>query len=115
MITGLISAFTAEHRRRPAHLRRRQRSGRGEAQRGRQLRRLRRGARGAAEAGLDPATADALVENYEDAQLKALKIAFLFAAFLVLASFWTTRRLPTQRFDELQAGPDPPLAEPVTV
>jgi EmrB/QacA subfamily drug resistance transporter len=62
--------------------------------------------------GIDPATADALVENYEDAQLKALKTAFLFAAFLVLASFWTTRRLPTQRFDELQAGPDPPLVEP---
>ncbi len=61
--------------------------------------------------GIDSATADALVENYEDAQLKALKTAFLFAAFLVLASFWTTRRLPTQRFDELQAGPDPPLAE----
>jgi EmrB/QacA subfamily drug resistance transporter len=63
--------------------------------------------------GVDPATVDALVENYEDAQLEALKTAFLFAAFLVLASFWTTRRLPTQRFDELQAGPDPPLAEPV--
>jgi MFS family permease len=62
--------------------------------------------------GIDPTTTDALVENYEDAQLKALKTAFLFAAFLVLASFWTTRRLPTQRFDELQAGPDPPLSEP---
>jgi EmrB/QacA subfamily drug resistance transporter len=63
--------------------------------------------------GIDPATADALVENYEGAQLKALKTAFLFAAFLVLASFWTARRLPTQRFDQLQAGPDPPPAEPV--
>jgi EmrB/QacA subfamily drug resistance transporter len=62
--------------------------------------------------GIDPATANALVENYEDAQLKALKTAFLFAAFLILASFWSTRRLPTQRFEELQAGPDPPLAEP---
>jgi len=67
---------------------------------------------GATSAGVDPATVDALVENYEDAQLTALKTAFLFAAFLVLASFWTTRRLPTQRFDQLQAGPDPPLAEP---
>ena len=63
-------------------------------------------------AGLDTATVDALVGHYEDAQLKALKTAFLFAAFLVLASFWTTRRLPTQRFDQLQAGPDPPRAEP---
>jgi EmrB/QacA subfamily drug resistance transporter len=70
---------------------------------------------GARAAGLPPATVDALVENYEDAQLTALKTAFLFAALLVLASFWTTRRLPTQRFDELQAGPDPPLAEPATV
>jgi MFS family permease len=68
---------------------------------------------GAAAAGLGPATIDALVENYEDAQLTALKTAFLFAALLVLASLWTTRRLPTQRFEELQGGPDPPLAEPV--
>jgi EmrB/QacA subfamily drug resistance transporter len=65
--------------------------------------------------GIDSTTIDALVENYEDAQLKALKTAFLFAAFLVLASLWTTRRLPTQRFDELQAGPDPPLTEPAIV
>jgi MFS family permease len=67
---------------------------------------------GATAAGLGPNTVDALVSNYEDAQLTALKTAFLFAAFLVLASFWSTRRLPTQRFEQLQAGPDPPLAEP---
>jgi MFS family permease len=64
---------------------------------------------GAEAAGLDAATTDALVENYEDAQLKALKTAFLFAAFLSLASFWSTRRLPDRRFDELETGPDPPL------
>jgi len=63
----------------------------------------------AAEEGIDPATTDALVENYEDAQLAALKTAFLFAALLTLASLWSTRRLPSQRFDEMQAGPDPPL------
>jgi EmrB/QacA subfamily drug resistance transporter len=67
---------------------------------------------GAEAAGVDPGSVDALVENYEDAQLKSLKTAFLFAAFLVLASLWTTRRLPTQRFEELQTGADPPLAEP---
>jgi EmrB/QacA subfamily drug resistance transporter len=67
---------------------------------------------GAEAAGLAPATVDSLVSHYEDAQLKALKTAFLFAAFLVIASFWTTRRLPDRRFDELQAGPDPPIAEP---
>ena len=61
-------------------------------------------------AGVDSATTDALVEHYEDAQLKALKLAFLFAAFLTLASFWATRQLPTRRFDELQSGPDPPLS-----
>jgi predicted MFS family arabinose efflux permease len=67
---------------------------------------------GAGAAGLGPKTVDALVSNYEDAQLTALKTAFLFAAFLVLASLWTTRRLPERRFEELAAGRDPPLAEP---
>jgi Na+/melibiose symporter-like transporter len=67
---------------------------------------------GATRAGLDPATVDALVNDYEDAQLEALKLAFLFAAFLTVASFWFTRRLPTRRFAELQSGADPPLAEP---
>ncbi len=67
---------------------------------------------GAEAAGLDATTSAALVENYEDAQLKALKTAFLFAAFLTLASFWSTRRLPERRFDQLQAGPDPPAPEP---
>lgn len=65
--------------------------------------------------GIDQASADALVENYEDAQLKALKTAFLFAAFLVVASFWSTRRLPTQRFEQQQTDSDPPpTAEPAT-
>jgi EmrB/QacA subfamily drug resistance transporter len=67
---------------------------------------------GATEAGLDAATTDALVENYEDAQIEALKTAFLFAAFLTACSFWSTRRLPDRRFDELQAGPDPPPLDP---
>ena len=49
-----------------------------------------------------------LVEHYEDAQLDALKTAFLFAALIVLASFWATRRLPSRRFAELESGPDPP-------
>jgi EmrB/QacA subfamily drug resistance transporter len=70
---------------------------------------------GAEAAGLAPATVDSLVSHYEDAQLTALKTAFLFAAFLVVASFWMTRRLPTQRFEQLQAGPDPPRAEPLAV
>ncbi len=60
--------------------------------------------------GLDPATTDALVADYEDAQLQALKVAFLAAAFLILASLFFTRNLPTKRFDELQADTGPPAA-----
>jgi Na+/melibiose symporter-like transporter len=63
---------------------------------------------GATEAGVEPATVDAVVEHYEDAQLNALKTALLFAGLIVLASFFATRRLPTRRFDELESGPDPP-------
>ena len=51
---------------------------------------------------------DALVDGYEDAQLDALKTAFLFAAFIVTASFWATRRLPTRPFAEVQSGTHPP-------
>ncbi|HEX5894370.1 MAG TPA: hypothetical protein VFY33_06050, partial [Solirubrobacterales bacterium] len=68
----------------------------------------------AAQAGLDDETTDALVENYEDAQLESLKIAFLFAALIVLASFWTTRNLPARRFEELATGAGPPAAEPAS-
>jgi len=68
---------------------------------------------GAEAAGLDRPTSDALVGHYEDAQLNALKLAFLFAGFLVVASFWPARRLPTQRFEQLQTGSDPPRAATV--
>jgi len=114
VITGLVAAFTANVAADP-------RLG---AEVGEELElRLSAGAsfvpaaevRAAASAeGLDPATADALVESYEDAQLDALKTAFLFAAFLALAAFWATRRLPTRRLGEPQArgevatGGDPP-------
>jgi EmrB/QacA subfamily drug resistance transporter len=62
----------------------------------------------ATEAGGDPETVDAIVEGYEEAQLDALKLAFLFAAFIVLASFLPTRRLPGARFEELEAARGPP-------
>ncbi len=65
----------------------------------------------AEEGGVDQPTAEALVSDYEDAQLKALKLAFLTAAFLTLASFLATRRLPTQRFDELEAAGSAPPGE----
>jgi MFS family permease len=62
----------------------------------------------AREAGLDPTTVRHLVAEYEDAQLAALKIGFLGAALLVVASFLATSRLPTKRFDELEADTGPP-------
>ncbi|MGE5281713.1 MAG: MFS transporter [Chloroflexota bacterium] len=67
---------------------------------------------GSEAAGVDPSTTDAVVENYEDAQLKALKTAFLFAAFLTLAAFRWTRRLPTRRFEEIESGAGPPGLDP---
>ena len=64
----------------------------------------------ATDEGVPTETVDALVTEYEDAQLQALKIAFLFASFIVLAAFLATRRLPTRKFAELESGPDPPPA-----
>jgi len=66
----------------------------------------------AEEAGLDAATADSLVAHYEDAQINALKTAFLFAGLLVLASFFATRNLPSERFEEIEAARPPPAAAP---
>jgi len=56
----------------------------------------------ATDAGLDSQTTTALVEDYEEAQIEALKLAFLCAALLVLAALFTTGSLPTKRFDELE-------------
>jgi EmrB/QacA subfamily drug resistance transporter len=57
----------------------------------------------AKKAGLGGGEVSELVSDYEEAQLEALKTALLFAAFLVLASFFATRNLPARRFDELAA------------
>jgi EmrB/QacA subfamily drug resistance transporter len=46
--------------------------------------------------GVDEATTAELVSDYEDAQLSALKTAFLFAAGLVGIAFFGTRRLPRE-------------------
>ena len=50
----------------------------------------------AQEAGLDEPTTEALVEDYESAQLQALKTGLLAAAFLALLSLAFTRDLPHQ-------------------
>jgi MFS family permease len=60
--------------------------------------------------GLDATTTNALVQDYEEAQLDALRIAFLAAAALALASMFFTGNLPTQRFDQLQADTRAPPA-----
>jgi Na+/melibiose symporter-like transporter len=52
----------------------------------------------ARDAGVPQATATELVSDYEDAQIAALKTAFLCAALLVLASFLATRGLPARVF-----------------
>ena len=45
--------------------------------------------------GLDAATTAAIVDDYESAQLQALKTGLLLAAFLALGSLATTRGLPS--------------------
>ncbi|HET8757606.1 MAG TPA: MFS transporter [Solirubrobacteraceae bacterium] len=53
--------------------------------------------RSAAEAaGVDAATTDALVADYADSQLKALKTGLLVAALLSFAAFLSTGNLPTR-------------------
>ena len=52
---------------------------------------------GAVEAGLEDPEVEALVDDYEDAQLRALKTALLFAGFITLGSFAGTRNLPRER------------------
>ena len=51
---------------------------------------------GLADAGVPEAEAQAIVEDYEDAQLQALKVGLLAAAFLALVSLSTTKGLPSE-------------------
>jgi EmrB/QacA subfamily drug resistance transporter len=64
----------------------------------------------AQQAGIDQATADALVSDYADAQLRALKTGLLVAALLAFAAVLAAGSLPSTR-----AGPRaaPPSREPV--
>jgi MFS family permease len=57
--------------------------------------------------GVEDETVQVLVESYEESQLRALKIALLFAGLLVLGSFVFTRDLPNRKFSEIQAELDP--------
>ncbi|OWY61122.1 hypothetical protein B7486_65480, partial [cyanobacterium TDX16] len=49
------------------------------------------------DAGLDDAQTKALVEDYEDAQLFALKTGLLAAALAAVAAFAGTGNLPSQK------------------
>jgi EmrB/QacA subfamily drug resistance transporter len=51
----------------------------------------------ATDAGLDEASTTALVEDYEDAQLAALKAGLLIAGFVVVAAFFFTSGLPSRK------------------
>jgi hypothetical protein len=59
-------------------------------------------------AGLDSDTTAALVEDYEAAQLRALKVGLLASALLVLLSLPFTRNLPSGKQPE-----DTDTTEPV--
>ena len=48
----------------------------------------------ATDAGLSPEEVDAVVEDYEDSQIDALKQAFLGASFFALFAFWIAGDLP---------------------
>jgi EmrB/QacA subfamily drug resistance transporter len=65
---------------------------------------------GALDAGVDPATTDALVEDYEDAQLVALKAGLLASAAIALVALLLTGGLPSRR-----PGADEPEATGVPV
>ena len=58
-------------------------------------------------AGLDPATTQAVVEDYEQAQLTALKAGLLLAALIALASLAFTKDLPSS----VPAGEEDAAAE----
>jgi EmrB/QacA subfamily drug resistance transporter len=63
---------------------------------------------GAQEAGIDAATTEQLVLEYENSQLQALKTALLVAAVLALMAFPFTRHLPGDPLSAPRAGPAEP-------
>jgi Na+/melibiose symporter-like transporter len=72
----------------------------------------------AKDAGLPPRQVDAVVSDYNDAQVEALKTALLAASFFVLVGAWFARTLPNEplpKEDEEEAEPDtaPPELEAV--
>jgi MFS family permease len=65
----------------------------------------------ATDAGISSAEVEALVEDYEDAQIRALKLGLLVAALLGLMALPLSGGLPAKRLDELETS-GPPEAVP---
>jgi len=59
----------------------------------------------AQQAGLDEATTQAIVDDYEEAQLRSLKTGLLAAAFIAFASLAFTKDLPA-RVASIEEAPD---------
>ena len=97
VISGLAAAFTANVSRRPAHLAGGQAAGRACGSRA-----TCRSSppssveQGAQEAGIARRETEAIVEDYADAQLKALKTGLLAAALAAVAAFAGTGNLPAR-------------------
>jgi EmrB/QacA subfamily drug resistance transporter len=62
----------------------------------------------ARKAGVPDHEVAVVVDTYSDAELAALKAGMLLAGFIILGSFWFTRKLPTTA---MGSGP-PPAADP---
>ncbi len=60
----------------------------------------------------EPEIAAAIVENYAESQLQALKLALLATAVIVLFSLVLTRNLPTERLSELAVEEPTEIEEP---
>jgi len=59
---------------------------------------------GARDAGLPPRQADAVAEDYGNAQIDGLKVAMLGVAILAFLGLWFTRRLPAKPLGQATAG-----------
>ena len=94
LITGLIGAFTTKLAENPAVSAETNQEVGIRVQSGVSFVDADQVAAAAAEAGLDEEEARAVVDEYEDSQLQALKLALLMVGFVVVASFAGTRRLP---------------------
>ncbi len=51
----------------------------------------------------EPEVVEALVENYEESQLEALRAALFASAIIVIIALFLSRKLPTKRVDEIAA------------